>query len=176
MVRFYLPGVLHLEQRYTSTGFEDNVLVAVLETGYSRNDELHLGWLSHFERYSARRQLGTCRLLLLDGYYGSHCTKEFIQFCDNHKIVLPYLPPHTTRLLQPLGAVVFQPYKHYHAEAATRAGAQPQEDLQHTQVAEIARAARQRSMARRREEEELEKAKEALNRAQRAADRKVIAE
>ena len=33
-----------------------------------------------------------------------------------------------------------------------------------------------RSMTRRREEEELEQAKVALNRAQRAADRKVIAE
>ena len=74
------------------------------------------------------------------------------------------------------------------------AGAQFQEDLQHTQAAEIARASRQKrsrrsvqkggvmyvdgahSMTRQREEEELEKAKVALNRAQRAADRKVIAE
>ena len=53
-----LPSVLHLEQWYTSTGLEYNVLVATSETGYS-NDELSLGWLRHFERYSARRQLGT---------------------------------------------------------------------------------------------------------------------
>ena len=56
-----LPCVLHLEQWYTSTGLEDNVFVAVSETGYS-NDELSLGWLRLFERYSARRQLGTYRL------------------------------------------------------------------------------------------------------------------
>ena len=49
-----LPGVLHLEQWYTSTRLKDNVLVAASETGYS-NDELSLGWLHHFERYSARR-------------------------------------------------------------------------------------------------------------------------
>ena len=59
------------------------------------------------------------------GGYGSHCTKEFIDFCDDHKIIPLCLPPHTTHLLQPLDVVVFQPYKHYHAEAideATRTG------------------------------------------------------
>ena len=119
-----LPGVLHLEQWYsTSTELEDNVLVGVSESGYS-NDELSLSWLRHSERFSARRQLGTYQLLLLDGY-GSHCTKEFIEFCDDHNIILFCLPPHTAHLLQPLDVVVFQPYKHYHAEAvdaATRTG------------------------------------------------------
>ena len=73
------------------------------------------------------------------------------------------------------------------------AGAQAQEGLQHTQAAEIARAARQKRSRRsvqkggrvyvdgarsmtRRWDEELEKAKVALNRAQRAADRKVMTE
>ena len=56
-----LTSVLHLEQWYTSTGLEDNVLLAVSETGYS-NNELSLGWLRHFERYLACRQLGTYRL------------------------------------------------------------------------------------------------------------------
>jgi hypothetical protein len=118
-----LPGILHQEDRYTKTGLEDDVLVAVSDTGYS-NDELGLEWLRHFERYSARRQVGIYRLLLLDGY-GSHCTMEFITFCDEHKIVPFCLPPHSTHLLQPLDVVVFQPYKHYHDEAvdsATRTG------------------------------------------------------
>ena len=117
-----LSGVLHQEDWYTKTGLEDDVLVAVSDTGYS-NDELGLEWLRHFERYSARRQVGVYRLLL-DGY-GSHCTMEFITFCDDHKIVPFCLPPHSTHLLQPLDVVVFQPYKHYHAEAVdsvTRAG------------------------------------------------------
>ena len=87
--------MLHLEQRYsTSTGLEDNVLVGVSETGYS-NNELSLGWLRHFERFSARKQLGTYRLHLLNGY-GSHCTKESIEFCDDHKIILFCLPPHNS--------------------------------------------------------------------------------
>ena len=41
---------------------------------------------------------------------------------DNHGIIPFCLPPHTT---QPLDVVVFQPYKHFHAEAidaATRTG------------------------------------------------------
>ncbi|KAF8251780.1 DDE-domain-containing protein, partial [Wilcoxina mikolae CBS 423.85] len=63
-------------------------------------------------------------LLLLDGY-GSHCTKEFLDFCDDHYIIPFCLPPHTTHLLQPLDVVCFQPYKYFHAEAvdaATRTG------------------------------------------------------
>jgi hypothetical protein len=106
-----LPGILHQEDWYTKTDLDDDALVAVSETGYV-NDELSLEWLRHFERYSARRQVGVYRLLLLDGY-GSHCTMEFITFCDDHKIIPFCLPPHsTTQLLQPLDVVVFQPYKH----------------------------------------------------------------
>jgi len=48
-----LPGILHQEDWYTKTDLEDDVLVAVSETGYA-NDELCLDWLHHFERYSAR--------------------------------------------------------------------------------------------------------------------------
>jgi hypothetical protein len=116
-----LSGILHQEKWYTK--LPDNYLVGVSETGYS-NDELSMDWLKHFDRFSARRCLGAHRLLLLDGY-GSHCTKEFIDYCDEHKIIPFCLPPHTSHLLQPLDVVVFQPYKHYHAEAvevATRTG------------------------------------------------------
>lgn len=52
----------------------------------------------------------------MDGY-GSHCNKEFIEFCDKAKIIPFKLPSHITHIIQPLDVVVFQPYKHYHAEA-----------------------------------------------------------
>ena len=52
----------------------------------------------------------------MDGY-GSHCTQEFIQFCDDNGIIPFSFPLHSTHLLQPLDVVVFQPLKHYHAEA-----------------------------------------------------------
>ena len=118
-----LPGTLHMEDWTTKTNLEDDVLLAVSDTGYS-NDTLCLEWLYHFDKFSARRMVGAYRLLLLDGH-GSHCTREFISFCDE-KLIIPFcLPPHTTHLLQPLDVVVFQPLKHFHAEAidqATRSG------------------------------------------------------
>lgn len=116
-------GKLHQERWYSTTELENDVLIGLSESGYS-NDELSMQWLRHFERFSVKRQKGTCRLLLFDGY-GSHATKEFITFCDNHRIIPFCLPPHTTHFLQPLDVVVFQPYKHFHREAvdaAMRAG------------------------------------------------------
>jgi len=50
---------------------------------------------------------------------------EFITFCDDHKIIPFCLPLHSTHPPQSLDVVVFQPSKHYHAEAvdnATRTG------------------------------------------------------
>ena len=118
-----VPGVIHQQSWYTATSIPGNYLVGTSETGYS-NDALKMARLVHFEKYSAKRQTGTYRLLLLDGF-GSHCTKQFIDYCDNHKIVVFCLPLHSSHHLQPLDVVVFQPYKHYHAEAveaATRMG------------------------------------------------------
>jgi hypothetical protein len=60
----------------------------------------------------------------MDGY-GSHCTKQSIEFCDKAKTILFNLPSHKRHIIQPLDVVVFQPYKHYHAElidASIRAG------------------------------------------------------
>ena len=118
-----IPGVIHQEAWYTTTSIPDNYLVATSETGYS-NYELTIKWLAYFNGFSAERQSGIYRLLLLDGF-GSDCTKQFIEYRDNNKIVLFCLPPHASHLLQRLDVVIFQPYKHYHAEAveaATRMG------------------------------------------------------
>ena len=118
-----LPGALHLNDSYTKTQLDGDILFSVSETGYS-NNRLSLHWLHHFHKFSSQRQVGAYRLLLLDGY-GSHCTKEFIDYCDENKIIPFCLPPHSTHLLQPLDVVVFQPLKQFHAEAvdqATRTG------------------------------------------------------
>jgi len=118
-----LPGALYLNDWYTKTQLDGDILLSVSETGYS-NDRLSLHWLHYFHKFSSQRQLGAYRLLLLDGY-GLHCTKEFIDYCDENKIIPFCLPPHSTHLLQPLDVVVFQPLKHFHAEAveqATRTG------------------------------------------------------
>ena len=108
-----VSDTVHQERWYT-TGIDDDTLLAVSDTGYT-NDMLSLEWLKHFERFSAQRQHGLYRLLLLDGY-GSHCTREFLDFCDNHGIIPFCPPPHTAHILQLLDGVVFRPYKHFHAE------------------------------------------------------------
>jgi len=118
-----VPGALHMEDWYTRTAVPDNFLIGLSDSGYS-NDRFALKWLYHFEAFSSKRQVGAWRLLILDGHE-SHTTREFITFCDEHQIILFCLPSHCTHLLQPLDVVVFQPYKHYHAEAldiATRTG------------------------------------------------------
>jgi hypothetical protein len=52
-------------------------------------------------------------LLLVDGH-GSHETREFIKYAEDHKIQIFALPPHTTHILQPLDVSCFQPLKWYH--------------------------------------------------------------
>jgi len=118
-----IPGIIHKESWYTTTRVPGNYLIGTSETGYN-NDELTMKWLVHFERFSSSRQVGDHRLLLLDGF-GSHCTKQFLDYCDQYKIIVFCLLAHSSHLLQQLDVVVFQPYKHYHAEAveaATRTG------------------------------------------------------
>jgi len=85
---------------------------------------LTLKWLVLFEHSSAAQLARSYRLLLLNGF-GSYCTKQFLDFCDLHKIIVFCLPAHSSHLLQPLDVVGFQPYRHYHTEAveaATRTG------------------------------------------------------
>lgn len=102
----------------------DNCCIQLSDTGYS-NDRITLDWVKHFATYSTKSQVGDWRLLLLDGHE-CHLTWEFLDFCERpeNKIIPFCLPPNSTHLLQPLD-VVFQTYKHYHAEAvdaATRTG------------------------------------------------------
>ncbi|KAJ5543881.1 hypothetical protein N7513_003454 [Penicillium frequentans] len=40
-----------------------------------------------------------------------------VKFCEENGILLFFLPPHTSHLLQPLDVGVFNVYKHYHSEA-----------------------------------------------------------
>lgn len=110
-----LTGQLHMAKWYRTAELDPRSRIATAPTGYS-NDQLSFEWLKHFDEHSKRMQQGKKRLLILDGH-GSHHTREFIQYCDDHGIVVFGLPPHLTHLLQPLDVVVFQPLKHYHAKA-----------------------------------------------------------
>ena len=98
---------------------DPHVAVTTSETGFN-NDWISLQWIKHFERYSRRGQVGSKRLLLMDGY-GSHDTYEFLKYCEDYDIIPLTFPSHTTHLLQPLDVCVFQPAKHYHSEAVNQA-------------------------------------------------------
>ncbi len=110
-----LPGKNLLEVWVTKTDMPGKLTLATSDTGYA-NDELSFAWLRHFEHHSKEEQVGEYRLLLLDGF-GSHCTLEFVQFCEDHKILPFCLPPHTTHFLQPLDVLLFSAYKQAHRNA-----------------------------------------------------------
>ena len=75
--------------------------------GWTNND-LGLTWLEQvFDRYIKGKARRRYRLLILDGH-GSHVTKDFINYCDSHKILLLIFPPHATHTLQPLDVVCFK--------------------------------------------------------------------
>ena len=113
-----LTGISLLEP-YFVNDIDKDTLVTTSESGYSC-DYLGLQWIKHFDKFSARGQEGEYRLLVMDGH-GSHITKEFIEYCDEHKIIPFALPPHSTHLTQPLDVGVFQPLKHWHSEAINEA-------------------------------------------------------
>lgn len=77
-------------------------------TGWT-NDDLGITWLEQvFERFTAPKARRRWRLLIIDGH-GSHVTKDFITYCDDHKILLMIYPPHSTHVLQPLDVSCFKP-------------------------------------------------------------------
>jgi DDE superfamily endonuclease len=118
-----LPGV-QLQEKFFGE-VSDDILIDMSKTGYS-NDELAFESIKHFDRFSTRRQQKIYRLLLMDGYE-SHCTYEFLEYCETRNIIPFCFPPHSTHLMQPLDVVVFQPYKHWHQKAVnetTRTGYQ----------------------------------------------------
>lgn len=49
--------------------------------------------------------------MILDGH-SSHVSLEFIQYCEDHRVIPLCLPPHATHLLQPLDVSIFGPLGH----------------------------------------------------------------
>jgi hypothetical protein len=89
---------------------EHDVFVSSSPSGWSNND-LGVTWLEQvFDCHTKEkaRRGRDYRLLILDGH-GSYVTKAFINYCDEHRILLCILPPHLTHTLQPLEVVVFKP-------------------------------------------------------------------
>ena len=59
--------------------------------------------------------------MLMMNDYESHHTREFLFYCENHKIILFNLSLHTTHLLQSLDVCVFQSLKHWHLKTINQA-------------------------------------------------------
>ncbi|KJZ70720.1 hypothetical protein HIM_09904 [Hirsutella minnesotensis 3608] len=110
-----LSGQMHMSSWYHVAGLDPDTAIRPTPNGYS-NDEISLEWLQYFEKHSAKTSKSSKRLLILD-CHGSHHTRQFIQYCDEHGIIPFGMSPNLTHVLQPLDVVVFQPLKHYHAKA-----------------------------------------------------------
>lgn len=96
-------------------------LIGTSDTGYM-NDTLCYQWIQHFHLATRRQTVGSYRLLLCDGF-SSHMTHELVKFCEEKKIILFFLPPKTSHILQPLDVGIFHAYKHWHSEAVADATA-----------------------------------------------------
>lgn len=114
-----LSGEQHLENWFEKNDLDDDVAVAVSDSGYS-NDEISLEWLEHFDKHTRKKKKGVWRMLIMDEAK-SHTQSEFVRVCYSKNIPPFHLPPHTIHLLQPLDVVCFQPLKHYYAEATNAA-------------------------------------------------------
>ena len=97
---------------------DDDYYFGVSSSGYI-NDLNCLYWIKHFDKFSAARQRGAWRLLLCDGY-GSYTIYKVLKYCEDRKIVVYCLSPHSSYIMQPLDVVIFQPYKRYYGEAVDR--------------------------------------------------------
>jgi hypothetical protein len=73
-----------------------NVFITLILSGWS---DVGLTWLEelfdHCTREKARRG-SDYRLLVVDGH-GSHLTSDFIDYYNNHHLLLVVFPPHTTQ-------------------------------------------------------------------------------
>ena len=84
-----------------------SVHVTSSPSGWTNND-MGLAWLEQvFNRYTKEKARRSYRLLILDGHR-SHVTMDFIEYCDQNRILLMIHPLHSTPTLQPLDAVMFK--------------------------------------------------------------------
>jgi hypothetical protein len=85
-----------------------SVFVSSSLSGWTNNN-IGLAWLKEvFQRETRRQACSGYRLLLLDGHE-SHLTMDFINYCNDNKILLAVFLPHATHMLQPLDVGMFKP-------------------------------------------------------------------
>ena len=111
-----IKGVIILKRWFAELPPElSNLLISTSDSGYL-NNTLFFQWLQHWEHFTRISAHGEYHLLLLDGY-NSHLTYSALKFCEQQKVIIFLLPPHTSHFLQPLDVSVFQQWKHYYSQA-----------------------------------------------------------
>jgi hypothetical protein len=86
--------------------------------GWTNND-IGLAWLEQvFYRCTKEKARRSYRLLILDGH-GSHITMDFLDYCDQNRVLVMIFPPHSTHTLQPLDVVMFKPLSSAYSKALT---------------------------------------------------------
>ena len=96
-----------IQQAWYAAIADEKTTIRVSPNGWT-DREIALHWLKEVFHPQISRTQGVYRLLIVDGH-DSHITIEFMEFCDQNKIVPLCLPPHSTHLLQPLDVGVFGP-------------------------------------------------------------------
>jgi hypothetical protein len=122
------PGIIYASQNSTlrdtwvagiKAGKHD-AFVGSTPSGWSNND-VELAWLEQvYDRCTKKkaRYGRDWRLLIVDGH-GSHLTMNFINYCDEHRILLAIMLPHSTHTLQLLDVVMFKPLSTAYSSALT---------------------------------------------------------
>lgn len=97
----------------------DEAFFATSTKGWSC-DILGLNWLERvFQRFTRQKAGNRRRLLVVDGH-SSHVNLKFIDRCDNLRILLLVLPPHSTHRLQPLDVSLFAPLATFYTNGLNR--------------------------------------------------------
>jgi hypothetical protein len=106
------PFVVFAGSVLINTWFKDlprDWILEVSPNGWT-NNQLALAWLEHFDKHTKSSAVGAHRLLIIDGHE-SHSSLEFQDLCKEKNIILRYMPPHSSHLLQPLDVGCFAPLK-----------------------------------------------------------------
>ena len=97
-------AAIHQEQWFT-TSIDDDTLLAVSAAGYS-SDVPSLEWFKHL---NGLQQNGNRVYIVY--FCLADCTKEFLDFCGDHKIIPLCPPPHTTHILHHSTSLPFNPIR-----------------------------------------------------------------
>jgi hypothetical protein len=71
--------------------------------------------LKHFNTYTKARSVGAHQLLIIDSHK-SHNLHKFYKYYKEEKIIVLYIPPHLSYLLQPLNVGCFSPLKQAYSD------------------------------------------------------------